>query len=75
MPMRKKQTSEPKLKLTLIECLSSLSKKDDSDGLAALIRSINERGRLNKAKAKAKSKSKAIVEHPWQPEPEPPLAA
>jgi len=69
--MRKKQTSEPKLKLTLIECLSSLSKKDDSDGLAALIRSINERGRLNKAK----SKSKTIVEHSWQPEPEPPLAA
>ena len=73
MPMRKKRASKPKLKLTLIECLSSLSKKDDSDGLAALIRSINEKGRLNKAKAK--SKSKAIVEHPWQPEPEPPLAA
>ena len=71
MPMRKKRLSEPKPKLTLIECLSSLSKKDDSDGLAALIRSINERGRLNKAK----SKSKPIVEHSWQPEPEPPLAA
>ena len=71
--MRKKRASEPKLKLTLIECLSSLSKKDDSDGLAALIRSINERGRLNKAKAKSKSKAK--IECSWQPEPEPPLAA
>lgn len=71
MPMRKKRASEPKLKLTLIECLSSLSKKDDSDGLAALIRSINEKGRLNKAK----SKSKAKMECSWQPEPEPPLAA
>ena len=71
MPMRKKRASKPKLKLTLIECLSSLSKKDDSDGLAALIRSINERGRLNKAKAKSKAK----MECSWQPEPEPPLAA
>ena len=74
MPMRKKRVSEPKLKLTLIECLSSLSKKDDSDGLAALIRSINEKGRLNKAKSKSKSKAK--MECSWQGEqPEPPLAA
>ncbi len=69
--MRKKRASEPKLKLTLIECLSSLSKKDDSDGLAALIRSINEKGRLNKAKSKCNAK----MECSWQPEPEPPLAA
>lgn len=69
MPMRKKKTNQPNLKLSLMQDLSSLSKRNGVnglDGLGALISSINESGK----KAKAKGES-------WNPElePEPPLAA
>ena len=64
MSMRKKKSNQPKLKLTSIDCLSSLPKTDELDSLATLIRSINEKGK--EAKAKAES---------WNPEPEPPPLA
>ena len=68
MPMRKKKSNQPKLKLSLIEDLSSLSKRDELDGLATLISSINQSGKEAKAKAKAKAEV-------WNPELEPPPLA
>ena len=68
MPMRKKGANQPKLKLKLTEGMPSLPKTDELDSLAALIRSINEKGKEAKAKVKAKDES-------WNPEPEPPPLA